>query len=443
MLQPDQLKRVAASRPNDVAAFRAFFVSAGVLPGSAAALHRVVERLEADSDFRRDLSLHVWTTLYSEPRPGAAELLGIVALAAAGQHFAPAILEEDARELLQFLLNTGSLKGEAPAAMQQPLAARSDSPAPSNAWLLLHQSARWVRHRHVWIAGTFAAMLALALFTVQLRKGRSAAPYPTVRTAFPHDELSSPSDSVVSKLSLPAAQPHHGTIAFVSPQGKSHARDSAANTMRSRLPASATLAASAAPAVVPASPPDANTPAPLAPAVERFVPATRSNSAVATDILSRQLGTRSLPTDAPGYEPATGHSYPRLLRRHPLLPLAGPDDPLVAGNVHPALPGTGATAAFAAVVRPVSLGTMAANVLYSPAPAYPPQAAAARVQGIVKVQAEVDRNGNVASARVISGPPMLRDAAVDAVQRWRYRPFLVGGRPVSASATAMVEFELQ
>ena len=94
-------------------------------------------------------------------------------------------------------------------------------------------------------------------------------------------------------------------------------------------------------------------------------------------------------------------------------------------------------------VHPVSLGTMASNILYSPTPAYPAAAAAAHVQGEVRVEAEVDRDGNVASARVISGPPLLRDAAVDAVQHWRYRPFVASGRAVAMSATAVVEFQLQ
>ena len=69
-------------------------------------------------------------------------------------------------------------------------------------------------------------------------------------------------------------------------------------------------------------------------------------------------------------------------------------------------------------------------------------ASAANVQGEVKVEAEVDRDGHVASARVVSGPPMLRDAAVDAVQHWRYRPFLAAGKPTSMNATAIVDFQL-
>ncbi len=85
---------------------------------------------------------------------------------------------------------------------------------------------------------------------------------------------------------------------------------------------------------------------------------------------------------------------------------------------------------------------MASNVLYSPVPVYPAAAAASHVQGEVKLSADVDRNGNVASVRVISGPPLLRDAAVDAVQRWRYRPYLSSGRPIPMSAMAVMDFQL-
>lgn len=86
---------------------------------------------------------------------------------------------------------------------------------------------------------------------------------------------------------------------------------------------------------------------------------------------------------------------------------------------------------------------MASNLIYSPTPAYPAAAAIAHVQGEVRIQANIDRDGNINSARVISGPPLLRDAAMDAVQRWRYRPFLTGGKPSPTGATAVVDFELQ
>jgi len=95
-----------------------------------------------------------------------------------------------------------------------------------------------------------------------------------------------------------------------------------------------------------------------------------------------------------------------------------------------------------AIVRPTSLGIMAANVTYSPAPAYPASAAAARVQGEVKLEAEVGRDGRVESTRIISGPPLLADAAAGAVQRWRYRPYLYEGKPVAMNAQIVMDFQL-
>jgi len=85
---------------------------------------------------------------------------------------------------------------------------------------------------------------------------------------------------------------------------------------------------------------------------------------------------------------------------------------------------------------------MAANIMYSPVPTYPAAAAASHVQGEVKVSAEVDRDGNVASVRVISGPPLLRDAALDAAQRWRYRPYMSSGKATPMVAVAIMDFQL-
>jgi TonB family protein len=93
-------------------------------------------------------------------------------------------------------------------------------------------------------------------------------------------------------------------------------------------------------------------------------------------------------------------------------------------------------------VHATSLGAMASNLVYSPLPAYPAAAAASHVQGEVKISADVDRDGHVASVRVISGPPLLRDAALDAVQRWRYRPYLSSDGPVRMGATEILDFQL-
>lgn len=85
---------------------------------------------------------------------------------------------------------------------------------------------------------------------------------------------------------------------------------------------------------------------------------------------------------------------------------------------------------------------MAANLIYGPTPPYPAVAASAHVQGEVKIQANIDRDGTVNAARVVSGPPLLRDAALEAVQHWRYKPFTSGGKTRPTGALAVLEFEL-
>ncbi len=90
-----------------------------------------------------------------------------------------------------------------------------------------------------------------------------------------------------------------------------------------------------------------------------------------------------------------------------------------------------------------SAGVMAGNLVSSPAPAYPVAASSAGIQGEVVVEAVVGRDGEVVDTRVVSGPPMLRAAALDAVQRWRYRPYEVDGKTIEVATTARLEFRLE
>ena len=56
--------------------------------------------------------------------------------------------------------------------------------------------------------------------------------------------------------------------------------------------------------------------------------------------------------------------------------------------------------------------------------------------------AEVGRDGSVVSTRVISGPPLLCDAAANALQQWRYRPYMYAGKPIATNATVVMDFQL-
>jgi TonB family protein len=74
--------------------------------------------------------------------------------------------------------------------------------------------------------------------------------------------------------------------------------------------------------------------------------------------------------------------------------------------------------------------------------AYPPMARQARVGGVVRIQATIGADGKVKKIEVRSGPPLLRQAAIDAVQKWVYSPSLLNGSPIEAKADVDVNFNL-
>ena len=80
------------------------------------------------------------------------------------------------------------------------------------------------------------------------------------------------------------------------------------------------------------------------------------------------------------------------------------------------------------------------NLIKSPAPVYPETARAAKTQGDVVLQVQVGEDGRVSSARVLSGPAMLRSAAIDAVAQWQFKPFLQNGVAVPVKVRLNVPF---
>jgi protein TonB len=81
-------------------------------------------------------------------------------------------------------------------------------------------------------------------------------------------------------------------------------------------------------------------------------------------------------------------------------------------------------------------------VIYKVLPVYPSIAKVAGVQGTVSLEATISKQGTIENLRVVSGPPMLQKAALDAVSAWRYRPFLLNGEPVAVETTVNVVFNL-
>ena len=74
-------------------------------------------------------------------------------------------------------------------------------------------------------------------------------------------------------------------------------------------------------------------------------------------------------------------------------------------------------------------------------PVYPQVASRAHVSGIVVLEATLTTDGLVSDIRVISGHPLLTDAAIQCVKQWRYEPTLLNGAPIAVILTAKVRFE--
>ena len=116
-----------------------------------------------------------------------------------------------------------------------------------------------------------------------------------------------------------------------------------------------------------------------------------------------------------------------------------PSQPTTAAGSAPTVPRKDAAAKRITVNSTVQ----ETKVSFQPAPVYPPVAKAARVEGIVRLSAVIDRNGNIAELKLISGHPLLVQASMDAVSKWRYQPTLVNGEPVEVATEIDVRFTLK
>jgi TonB family protein len=90
----------------------------------------------------------------------------------------------------------------------------------------------------------------------------------------------------------------------------------------------------------------------------------------------------------------------------------------------------------------ISSGVATGMLISKMPPVYPPIAKTARVSGTVALQATISKIGTITDLRVVSGPAMLRQAAVDAVRTWRYRPYKLNNEPTEVETTINVVFSL-
>jgi TonB family protein len=106
---------------------------------------------------------------------------------------------------------------------------------------------------------------------------------------------------------------------------------------------------------------------------------------------------------------------------------------------------TGTSSGPAAPAAPSNMTTNMTNgvtpqLLSHPAPVYPLLARENHTEGDVSIQLVIDKSGNVTSATVITGPLVLRDAALQAVRRWKYQP--LGAQATQAKALVTLRFRM-
>jgi len=82
------------------------------------------------------------------------------------------------------------------------------------------------------------------------------------------------------------------------------------------------------------------------------------------------------------------------------------------------------------------------HLSYRVEPAYPPEAQKQQIEGVVKIHQVVGTDGRVRSVNLLSGPPLLAPAALEAARYWRYLPALLNGQPVETEQEVEIEFRL-
>lgn len=146
---------------------------------------------------------------------------------------------------------------------------------------------------------------------------------------------------------------------------------------------------------------------------------------------SMQPDEPTAPEDIVGLDRASGDSSSNMLKNF-FGDGAGP-----APHVVEAKPPTTRTGPFR-----ISRGVAEGHLLEPIRPVYPAIARAARIQGTVVIEATISKTGTVMNAHAISGPPMLIQAALTAIEQARYQPYKLSGEAVEVETTINVQFTL-
>ena len=114
-------------------------------------------------------------------------------------------------------------------------------------------------------------------------------------------------------------------------------------------------------------------------------------------------------------------------------------------GVAAAVSGTDAAKTTGPITGPITVPghAMQGNRISGPTPKYPKAAKEVKIQGTVLLNALIGKNGKVQQLKVVSGPKQLRQSALDAVNQWIYKPYLLNGDPVAVKTEIRVIYSLQ
>jgi TonB family protein len=117
----------------------------------------------------------------------------------------------------------------------------------------------------------------------------------------------------------------------------------------------------------------------------------------------------------------------------PLIPMSGDRAPELQ-SLLPASP------ALPKLNGPISHGVTGGGLVRKVLPVYPAAARQSHIEGTVVLEGTVSEHGQIEDLKVVSGPPVLAEAAMDAVRKWRYTPYLLNGTPVRKQTRINISF---
>lgn len=130
-------------------------------------------------------------------------------------------------------------------------------------------------------------------------------------------------------------------------------------------------------------------------------------------------------------------------RLEPDLDLPEVDTSALDGYYLDNLPSGPPSRGLAGPVMQVTGNVLAPQKVYAPTPVYTEEARLERIQGVVILQAVIDREGNVADVTVLKGlPAQLTERAVETVKSWRFKPATLEGEPVAVYYNLTISFSL-